>query len=186
MNRRRRANARRHLQQSFMTVLLELDSVSKFYGALKAVDAVNLAVADGEALGVIGPNGAGKSTMFNLITGDVAPTAGRVAVRRHGHDGEAAARALAHGHRPLVSDTAPVREHDRVREPLGRRDLRRPHQRARQLQALQRRAEDHRPLRQGQPAGAHADAASAQAPGAGARAWRRSRNFCCSTRSPAA
>ncbi len=61
-----------------MTVLLQLDSVSKFYGALKAVDAVNLTVEDGEALGVIGPNGAGKSTMFNLITGDVAPTAGRV------------------------------------------------------------------------------------------------------------
>jgi branched-chain amino acid transport system ATP-binding protein len=61
-----------------MTVLLELDGVSKLYGALKAVDAVNLAVADGEALGVIGPNGAGKSTMFNLITGDVAPTQGRV------------------------------------------------------------------------------------------------------------
>jgi branched-chain amino acid transport system ATP-binding protein len=61
-----------------MTVLLQLDSVSKFYGALKAVDTVNLAVEDGEALGVIGPNGAGKSTMFNLITGDVAPTAGRV------------------------------------------------------------------------------------------------------------
>src|ERR1700722_3216272 len=61
-----------------MTVLLQLDSVSKFYGALKAVDAVNLTVGGGEALGVIGPNGAGKSTMFNLITGDVAPTAGRV------------------------------------------------------------------------------------------------------------
>src|ERR1700757_3761455 len=61
-----------------MTVLLQLDSVSKFYGALKAVDTVNLSVEGGEALGVIGPNGAGKSTMFNLITGDVAPTAGRV------------------------------------------------------------------------------------------------------------
>src|SRR5215471_3414745 len=61
-----------------MTVLLQLDSVSKFYGALKAVDTVNLSVEDGEALGVIGPNGAGKSTMFNLITGDVAPSAGRV------------------------------------------------------------------------------------------------------------
>ena len=61
-----------------MTVLLQLDGVSKFYGALKAVDSVDLTVDDGEALGVIGPNGAGKSTMFNLITGDVAPTAGRV------------------------------------------------------------------------------------------------------------
>jgi branched-chain amino acid transport system ATP-binding protein len=61
-----------------MAVLLELDGVSKLYGALKAVDAVSLAVADGEALAVIGPNGAGKSTMFNLITGDVAPTGGRI------------------------------------------------------------------------------------------------------------
>ena len=61
-----------------MAVLLELVGVSKFYGALKAVDSVSLAVEDGEALAVIGPNGAGKSTMFNLITGDVAPSAGRV------------------------------------------------------------------------------------------------------------
>jgi branched-chain amino acid transport system ATP-binding protein len=61
-----------------MTVLLELDAVSKSYGALKAVDAVTLAVEAGEALAVIGPNGAGKTTLFNLITGDVAPTRGRV------------------------------------------------------------------------------------------------------------
>jgi branched-chain amino acid transport system ATP-binding protein len=61
-----------------MPVLLELDGVSKLYGALKAVDTVSLAVVAGEALAVIGPNGAGKSTMFNLITGDVAPTEGRI------------------------------------------------------------------------------------------------------------
>jgi branched-chain amino acid transport system ATP-binding protein len=61
-----------------MTVLLELDGVAKFYGALKAVNTVKLAVENGEALAVIGPNGAGKTTMFNLITGDVAPTAGRI------------------------------------------------------------------------------------------------------------
>jgi len=61
-----------------MAVLLELAGVSKYYGALKAADDLTLAVAEGEALCVIGPNGAGKSTMFNLITGDVAPDAGRV------------------------------------------------------------------------------------------------------------
>ena len=61
-----------------MTVLLELDGVSKSYGALKAVDTVNLAVARGEALAVIGPNGAGKTTLFNLITGDAAPSKGRI------------------------------------------------------------------------------------------------------------
>jgi branched-chain amino acid transport system ATP-binding protein len=61
-----------------MAILLELNGVSKSYGALKAIDNLTLTVEEGEALGVIGPNGAGKSTMFNLITGDVAPDAGRV------------------------------------------------------------------------------------------------------------
>jgi branched-chain amino acid transport system ATP-binding protein len=61
-----------------MPALLKLDEVSKFYGALKAVNMLSLSVDEGEALGVIGPNGAGKSTMFNLITGDVDPTHGRV------------------------------------------------------------------------------------------------------------
>ena len=61
-----------------MAALLELNAVSKSYGALKAVDTVSLAIENGEALAVIGPNGAGKTTLFNLITGDVAPTAGRI------------------------------------------------------------------------------------------------------------
>ncbi len=61
-----------------MTVLLQLTGVSKSYGALKAVDTVSLAVESGEALAVIGPNGAGKTTLFNLITGDVAPSSGRI------------------------------------------------------------------------------------------------------------
>jgi len=61
-----------------MMVLLQLTGVSKSYGALKAVDTVDLAVERGEALAVIGPNGAGKTTLFNLITGDVAPSGGRV------------------------------------------------------------------------------------------------------------
>jgi branched-chain amino acid transport system ATP-binding protein len=61
-----------------MTVLLELNDVSKSYGALKAVDTVSFTVDAGEALAVIGPNGAGKTTLFNLIAGDVAPTSGRV------------------------------------------------------------------------------------------------------------
>lgn len=61
-----------------MTVLLKLENVCKSYGALKAVDDVNVAVESGEALAVIGPNGAGKTTLFNLISGDVAPTKGRI------------------------------------------------------------------------------------------------------------
>jgi branched-chain amino acid transport system ATP-binding protein len=61
-----------------MTVLLQLNGVSKHYGALKAVDNVSIAVEGGEALAVIGPNGAGKTTLFNLITGDAAATQGQI------------------------------------------------------------------------------------------------------------
>jgi branched-chain amino acid transport system ATP-binding protein len=61
-----------------MAVLLELDKVSKSYGALKVTDRLDLAVEEGEVLAVIGPNGAGKSTLFNLITGDVACDEGRI------------------------------------------------------------------------------------------------------------
>jgi len=61
-----------------MAVLLQLDGVSKSFGALKATDNLTLAVESGEALAVIGPNGAGKTTMFNLVTGDIAPDSGRV------------------------------------------------------------------------------------------------------------
>jgi branched-chain amino acid transport system ATP-binding protein len=63
---------------SFMTVLLQLTDVCKFYGALKAVDNVSVSVEGGEALAVIGPNGAGKTTLFNLITGDAVSTKGRI------------------------------------------------------------------------------------------------------------
>ncbi|MDM0032687.1 ABC transporter ATP-binding protein [Variovorax sp. J22P271] len=58
--------------------LLALHAVSKSYGALKVTDAITLAVAEGETLGILGPNGAGKTTLFNLISGDVRVDAGRV------------------------------------------------------------------------------------------------------------
>jgi branched-chain amino acid transport system ATP-binding protein len=61
-----------------MSALLELEQVSKRYGALVVTDGLSLAVGETEALGILGPNGAGKTTLFNLITGDVAPNAGRV------------------------------------------------------------------------------------------------------------
>jgi branched-chain amino acid transport system ATP-binding protein len=59
-------------------MILELHEVSKSFGALKATDVISLAVPAGEALGIIGPNGAGKSTLFSLISGALAPSAGRV------------------------------------------------------------------------------------------------------------
>jgi branched-chain amino acid transport system ATP-binding protein len=59
-------------------LVLEVDAVSRSFGALNALTKVSLAVREGEVFSVIGPNGAGKSTLFNVITGIHAPTAGRV------------------------------------------------------------------------------------------------------------
>jgi branched-chain amino acid transport system ATP-binding protein len=55
---------------------LELTSVSKTFGGLRAVGNVSFRVPDGSIFGLIGPNGAGKTTVFNLITGVYKPDAG--------------------------------------------------------------------------------------------------------------
>jgi branched-chain amino acid transport system ATP-binding protein len=60
--------------------MLEVRGVSKSFGGFLAVAEVSMAVSEGEIAAVIGPNGAGKSTLFNLITGHLRPTAGRVVV----------------------------------------------------------------------------------------------------------
>jgi branched-chain amino acid transport system ATP-binding protein len=58
--------------------LLALENVCKRFGAIVVADRLDLALAPGEALGIIGPNGAGKTTLFGIISGAIAPDAGRV------------------------------------------------------------------------------------------------------------
>jgi branched-chain amino acid transport system ATP-binding protein len=58
--------------------LLTTEQLTKEFGALTAVDGVTLAVEPGTLHSVIGPNGAGKTTLFNLLTGQMRPTAGRI------------------------------------------------------------------------------------------------------------
>ncbi|EPE97396.1 ABC transporter ATP-binding protein [Rhizobium grahamii] len=58
--------------------ILELEGVSKKFGALTVAEQISFAVEEGEALGIIGPNGAGKSTLFNLITGNIAADNGTI------------------------------------------------------------------------------------------------------------
>jgi branched-chain amino acid transport system ATP-binding protein len=58
--------------------MLEIRSLSKSFGGVKATDNVTLDFADGSLTAVIGPNGAGKSTFFNLITGALRPDSGQI------------------------------------------------------------------------------------------------------------
>ena len=58
--------------------LLECRNVAKFYGALAAVDGVDLAIRHGETVGIGGPNGAGKTTFFDLISGLTKVSSGAV------------------------------------------------------------------------------------------------------------
>jgi branched-chain amino acid transport system ATP-binding protein len=61
-----------------MTALLETKSVSKCYGALRALEEISIAIRPEEVVSVVGPNGAGKTTLVNLLTGLLTPTTGEV------------------------------------------------------------------------------------------------------------
>jgi len=72
--------------------LLTVDGLTKWFGGFRAVNGVSFSVGPGEFSALIGPNGAGKTTLFNLLTGHVSKTAGRVVfdgvdiTHRHAHD----------------------------------------------------------------------------------------------------
>ncbi|MBI3635038.1 MAG: ABC transporter ATP-binding protein [Candidatus Rokubacteria bacterium] len=59
-------------------MLLRTERLVKSFGALSAVNGVDLGVEAGALHSIIGPNGAGKTTLFNLLTGQLAPTSGRI------------------------------------------------------------------------------------------------------------
>ena len=59
-------------------MLLRVDKVTKSFDGFMAVQNVDLSVEKGQVASIIGPNGAGKSTIFNLITGHLQPTRGRI------------------------------------------------------------------------------------------------------------
>jgi branched-chain amino acid transport system ATP-binding protein len=64
--------------------LLEIKSLTHFFGGLRAVHNLNLTLYGGELMGLIGPNGAGKTTVFNLVSGFYRPSQGQI--RFLGHD----------------------------------------------------------------------------------------------------
>ena len=67
--------------------ILEIENVTKTFDGVRAVNNCNLSVKRGTISGLIGPNGAGKTTLFNLITGFLKPTGGRILFRGERIDG---------------------------------------------------------------------------------------------------
>jgi branched-chain amino acid transport system ATP-binding protein len=61
-----------------MSPVLEIRGLRKQFGGVTALAGVDLAIEDGEILGVVGPNGSGKTTLFNVVTGVHKPSAGSV------------------------------------------------------------------------------------------------------------
>jgi branched-chain amino acid transport system ATP-binding protein len=75
--------------------MLAVDGLTKRFGGFLAVNQVSFEAREGEILGLIGPNGSGKSTTFNLIAGNLPPTAG--SIRFEGADiGGLPAHAICH------------------------------------------------------------------------------------------
>jgi branched-chain amino acid transport system ATP-binding protein len=111
-----------------MTVLLEVNNVSKRFGGLQAVDRLSLTVNEGEILGLIGPNGAGKSTVFNLINGVHPPDTGTIVFGGKDITGEpphrVARQGLARAHQIVQPLTGlSVLENCTVGACFGRKDL---------------------------------------------------------------
>lgn len=94
------ANVADRLSAAGTANALELRGVSKLFGALTALQDINITVKPGERRAVLGSNGAGKTTLFNCITGDFLATTGKI--RFFGED---------------ISDFPP---HDRIRRGLRR------------------------------------------------------------------
>ncbi|NYZ13420.1 ABC transporter ATP-binding protein [Azospirillum sp. RWY-5-1] len=80
-----------------MTAALSVRDLTVNFGALVAVNAMSFDAAPGRITSVIGPNGAGKSSLFNLISGAIRPTAGRVQLDGRDVTGQPPYRLLAAG-----------------------------------------------------------------------------------------
>lgn len=77
--------------------LLTVEQLSKHYGGLHAVEDVSFGIHAGQIVGLIGDNGAGKTTLFNLISGFVTPSSGRIGFRDRDMTGWSPEQRARHG-----------------------------------------------------------------------------------------
>ena len=102
-----------------MSALLAIQGLRRAFGALAALNDVSFQVAARERRAIIGPNGAGKTTLFNVITGQLAPTGGRILLEGRPIDGlsphAVARRGISRSfQRNNLFSTLPVRENLRL------------------------------------------------------------------------
>jgi ABC-2 type transport system ATP-binding protein len=87
--------------------LIEIDSLTKCFGAFTAVDNVSFQVRRGEVLGFLGPNGAGKSTTMRMLAGFMTPTAGTARIQGHDVQTDSVAARRVLGFLPEGAPTYP-------------------------------------------------------------------------------
>jgi len=63
--------------------IVELSDVSRYFGGVRALDALTLSISTGELVGLVGPNGSGKTTLVNLLAKTMRPTHGTIRVGGH-------------------------------------------------------------------------------------------------------
>jgi len=80
-----------------MTALLTIEGLGKNFGGLAAVRDLSFTLNEGEIVGLIGPNGAGKSTAFNMISGALPPSAGRIVFAGEDITGRKPSQVVRHG-----------------------------------------------------------------------------------------
>lgn len=91
-------------------MILDVKGLTKHFGGLKAVNAVDLSVERGSIHSIIGPNGAGKTTLFNLITGSIPPASGSVSLDGRDITGWAPEKMARHGVARTFQRTSIFRE----------------------------------------------------------------------------
>src|SRR3982750_274713 len=94
--------------------MIVVDSFTKLYGDLVAVENLSFAVGPSEVLGLVGPNGAGKTTTLRALAGIIAPTRGRIAIAGHElapEPGEAKPRPAFIPDEPQLFEYLTVEEH---------------------------------------------------------------------------
>jgi simple sugar transport system ATP-binding protein len=107
--------------------LIRMVNITKFYGRVKALEAVNLTVNRGEVVGLLGDNGAGKSTLIKVLSGAVPATSGDIYIKGNRVEMRGTPDAIANGIETIYQDSALVTQLSIARNLfLGREPLRGP------------------------------------------------------------